>query len=476
MAIGLVLGVAMLADIIEPELEKVGNKIGMTVWEGILGPENVPDVRGWLASLPWPFGPKDTPDFTVGPFEHLLGGDSDPEFRAAGESAAAAYTDGLTSDEFTKRTADAAAAGLAAGEPAVTAAAGEMVGGVPDAAAAGLAAGQGTVTAGAETMVDGVAGAVGGAAGDAKAAAGEIPGGIADGIQSKRDLVTNAFASLKAALKNELSPAKEMARTIGFLTSKALADGLKSKDPVVKARAQELKEVAEARLVELRETGTKVGKAAGENLKDGLHSKNPAIKAEAQRVKELVTAPLQNLQAQADNYGQRTGNAYASGLRATSENIKRAAQRALLGAQRVLTATSPPGPDSPLHKIDVWGERTGATFGEGLAYGIEDAGKAVTKAVGGLAGMFKPGVPQGLMPSAGVPTPMGIGAPTRPDLMGRLGGLADTVGKSAGDTYNIKVPVEGLVRARDTFEIARELRRLADLGALSPKKPGFTNG
>jgi hypothetical protein len=69
----IVLGVAMIAQTIKPALHDIGNEIHNAVFQ------SVGDSPPLADALPWPFGPKNTPDLSIAGIEHILGGDSVPK-------------------------------------------------------------------------------------------------------------------------------------------------------------------------------------------------------------------------------------------------------------------------------------------------------------------------------------------------------------------------------------------------------------
>lgn len=185
------------------------------------------------------------------------------------------------------------------------------------ATAAGVAAGAPAVTSATVTMVDDATAAAGYAANKKAYEAGRaIPDNTAAGIRSRRQAVMDAFDQLKQDLKNALNPAKEEARIIGVLTSKAMARGLHSGDPVVRKQAEELRTTALNRLEELVANGKPLGKDAAQAVADGLKSRNPRVRATAQLLAKMLPNALDNQKGNAKNKGSNLGKAAASGLKA----------------------------------------------------------------------------------------------------------------------------------------------------------------
>jgi TP901 family phage tail tape measure protein len=65
-------------------------------------------------------------------------------------------------------------------------------------------------------------------------------------------------------------------------------------------------------------------------------------------------------------WGYRTGISYANGITAAGNAVANAAWSTAIRAASVLKATSPPGPESPLHNIVDWGFRTMMAWADGI--------------------------------------------------------------------------------------------------------------
>jgi hypothetical protein len=139
------------------------------------------------------------------------------------------------------------------------------------------------------------------------------------------------------------------------------------------------------------------GILTGQELAAGLISNDPLIAADAAALKDAVTSELKALRESAPGYGARTAKAYADGLRSQYGYVHDAALYVTRAAVGAFKASSPPGPESPLHKIDVWGERTGETWADSFAKGLSS--DAPGEALGGVAARLTPSA--GGSPSGG---------------------------------------------------------------------------
>lgn len=128
------------------------------------------------------------------------------------------------------------------------------------------------------------------------AEAAALPGVVAKGIQSSRDVMTNEWDALVKGLQNQRTPAAEEGDIIGALVSKNMAAGLASGDPVVQNEAKQLMLDGLARIKELVAEGTPLGAQGAQAIADGLKSKNPEIRAAAQQIQAQIDAQFASTQ------------------------------------------------------------------------------------------------------------------------------------------------------------------------------------
>lgn len=157
----------------------------------------------------------------------------------------------------------------------------------------------------------------------------QIPLAIALGIEEGEKAAADSMTHLVELMKHPVSRARREAILEGRLTGKLLADGLKSSDPLVRQAAEQYRLDTEAQLDKLRR--------------------------------------------EAPGYGKRTAKAYADGLESGVGYVQKAVSALLGPAQAQMKASSPPGPESPLHEIDKWGLKTGQAWADGLAKGVGSA-------------------------------------------------------------------------------------------------------
>ena len=253
-----------------------------------------------------------------------------------------------------------------------------------------------------------------------------IPQKIAEGILADQALVTDALADLRFQMKNELSPAKEIARTIGILTSKELARGLSDKRPGVRAEAERVRAVAEERLATLIAGGGTVGQKASEKLAEGLRSKSPKVRREAQRVQAIVTQKLNATKAPAAAAGETAARSYIGALRALLKSMS------IIARFRVSSSGGGEG--------TIGGRASGGGVRAGVPYLINEA-----------------------TPRSEVMVPSTGGhVLTRAQATDALRGYAG----GGATTYNIPVHVQGALPVRSARDVVTELRRVGELGQL----------
>jgi hypothetical protein len=258
------------------------------------------------------------------------------------------------------------------------------------------------------------------------------------------------------------------------------------------ARAKLQGELTGAKLAAGLKTGTKASRAAGaelvQTLTDQLNGLSKPMSVAAQKAElegELLTlnhargiakaandptrmalidtmisgvkTKMSDLTLLAYTYGMSTGSAWSRGIVAAIQIANPQIGGAIKHVQGLFKATSPPGPESPLHEIDKWGARTGQTWVDNLVGSITGGKAGIMGALGGLA---MPGVAGGsfTMPYAA----------SRPDFSAQAGqsvsSTASTINRG-GPTYNVNVT--GLLRAETPDDIGRVLRRTAALGMTS---------
>lgn len=228
--------------------------------------------------------------------------------------------------------------------------------------------------------------------------------GLADGITAARQQPLDAMDKLLEAMKHPLSQTAETARLIGELTSKKLAEGMSSADPAIRAQAAATRESIIARLEEITPRAGTVSKKAMDELAAGMRSKDPVVAAAATEIYNTVKHEM-DLSSQAKGWATATGDAYAAALRALAPRMTAAAQTALGGVPDVFEAHSPPGPKSPLHEIDKWGERTGLAWVDAFIAALETADGRSKLTLGKVQSSFASFVKSyqgvtGLMPAA----------------------------------------------------------------------------
>lgn len=302
-----------------------------------------------------------------------------------------------------------------------------------------------TIAAAMETAVGGIAPNISAAAADAKTAARAIPRNIAEGIRERRALVADALTTLRDALKNEMSPAKERAHLLGELASKELAKGLKSKDPVVKAAATQARNTIMARLNELVPANGKLGKKSAEELAKALKSKDPTVRAAAQRIKHTIEDKLREVKAK--KIGAKKGQDAADGVRSKKGAVGRAA---LALANEIAN------------------KLVGGLKGRlGDSQGTKSGGKAERRAAGGPAIAGVPYLVNEETPRSELFVPSTSGyVLTRADAMAAAANAARD-GGSTGVTVNLRTYGTPMY-ASTPVEVGRQVRRAIRTGTPTP--------
>lgn len=105
--------------------------------------------------------------------------------------------------------------------------------------------------------------------------AGSFPEKAADELLANQQRLSDATSELVDFMEQALSPAQEIFRLQGFLSSSELAEGLASNNPLVRQKAEELRDEALARLNELK--GLAYGSGAGAGYSFGSGLADPAV-------------------------------------------------------------------------------------------------------------------------------------------------------------------------------------------------------
>jgi hypothetical protein len=121
----------------------------------------------------------------------------------------------------------------------------------------------------------------------------------------------------------------------------------------------------------------------GPGMAAGLHSSDPIVRAEAVLLAQQIRDEIEGLQKAAGTYGLSTGTAWGAGLAAGAKAEYNSVYAQVSRYATLFKASSPPGPESPLHQIDVWGQRTAEAYVGGFARGMGGTGDVVS----GLRGM-----------------------------------------------------------------------------------------
>lgn len=133
------------------------------------------------------------------------------------------------------------------------------------------------------------------------------------------------------------------------------------------------------------------GALAALALDKGWKSGDAQTVADLKVTKKKITDQLALLKVPAEHYGGSTGRGYSAGIASGINSGYWPISRAIARIGGLLKASSPPGPESPLHEIDKWGERTTGSWVDGMVKGLGGAKSGVSGALAGLAPAFAGG-------------------------------------------------------------------------------------
>ncbi len=257
--------------------------------------------------------------------------------------------------------------------------------------------------------------------------------------------------------------AEQISKTKAFLASGFWAQAYRDATPEQKAALDDWHQALVDRLDAMQKAALDGGADTREGFVGELNKGGPKVGAAINTWDAAADRAFAAAKANALKWGKSTGQAYADGLEASYGNIHSAATYAASGATGAFKASSPPGPESPLHLIDVWGFKTMEAWAKGLRKGIDANLGMITGGLMAYAQATKT-VPFGMPdshPSFNPSAASGerfLGAPSR------VGPVRP--GAAAGTTYiqQNKVELTGLVKARDPFEISNAMERFQRTG------------
>jgi len=330
---------------------------------------------------------------------------------------------------------------------------------VPADAADSLRNGQALVTAAGQAMVGGLGGALLGAVVGATSAGRRVVSGFYRGITEKQSVVQAALADLITLQETTMDKATEIAYLTGVLTSTELAAGLHDKRDDVRMQAEATRAAAEERLRQLHIKSGNIGKETNENLAKGMKDKDPYVRAQAERTQGIVNTELRRPVSVATTSGENIAKGLAAGMRRKAYLVEDAAKDLAFVVSNYVKILSPAkmGPLSEGGGPEGWG----SNLGGGIAAGLLDMLGVAERAASTFAGSLVPQIAGGPIGSMAMYAPGGIGSGMVRDVIGEPAG-----GGAGGPSKvtNIDVKVDGLVRARDPFELANQLRRFQDFG------------
>jgi hypothetical protein len=300
--LGLVAGVAGLADAMLPEVEKAGVSLHDAL--------HLPDIDFDPGKLPWPLGNKGAPDWAQIKHDTSQGSADVGNAIVTGINGVT----GTVQSVMGQYEAAVAKAGTTSEETAtvITHAFGPVG---PE------------VQARMKMALAGVANFSNKSGGIIKEWRTEFAAGLKGGIgavRQAREGIDGQFDQLMDDLKSFASRGKRIGHDIGQLTSKALQKALHSGNPLIRAEAREVQLNYLTELSTLVRKGHGIGVKGMEALHDGLKSKNGRVRAAAQQILDTIRGTVDKPKVGTDA-GHHTGQGVATGLRDKAPAAGRAA-------------------------------------------------------------------------------------------------------------------------------------------------------
>jgi hypothetical protein len=160
-----------------------------------------------------------------------------------------------------------------------------------------------------------------------------------------------------------------------------------------------------------------------------------------------------------DKHGETAGQKFADGIRSKTYAVATASARLAATMSNYLKQSSPAklGPLSQGGGSEGWGATAIELLADGMFAHVRDVTKAASAVAGGMAAGFTPNVPRWSLASA-------LALPTA-GAVPLSGGVTTSPG-TVIHNHNVTVPITGLLKARDSFEVGDRLLRLQENGVL----------
>ena len=145
------------------------------------------------------------------------------------------------------------------------------------------------------------------------------------------------------------------------------------------------------RFVEIREEIARIA--------PDLKSEAPNVAAAAKLYIGALETEMELLRDAADGYGAGTGEAYTRALARAMAQERFRVTGEMSAFRLLLEAHSPPGPQSPLHKIDVWGRKTFEAWGDAAVASLKSTQTRIAESLRSVASVDVSAFRTAAMPS-----------------------------------------------------------------------------
>jgi hypothetical protein len=123
-------------------------------------------------------------------------------------------------------------------------------------------------------------------------------------------------------------------------------------------------------------------------MREGLRSGDEQTRADSRKSAAALASGIIALMNKTHSYGTRTGNAYIDGLIEAFLERQESVRRAFGGLTKFFEASSPPGPESPMHLIDKWGYAAGEQYPLNMAKALAASKNLVRRQLDGYADLM----------------------------------------------------------------------------------------
>jgi hypothetical protein len=253
--------------------------------------------------------------------------------------------------------------------------------------------------------------------------------------------------------------AEQISKTSAFLASGFWAQAYEGATPEQAAALDAWRLTLQQRVAGMQEDSRTGAEGVVDNYTGELESGRGAVNRATINLVSGSAGPFSRAGQEARKHGETAGQKFADGIRSKTYAVATASARLAATMSNYLKQSSPAklGPLSQGGGSEGWGATAIELLADGMFAHVRDVTKAASAVAGGMAAGFTPNVPRWSLASA-------LALPTA-GAVPLSGGVTTSPG-TVIHNHNVTVPITGLLKARDSFEVGDRLLRLQENGVL----------